>query len=56
MNVRIIQNSAGASGIGSFSLYLVDTVTGAVGTKELQWGENEWDDDVEFKKQIRRGY
>jgi hypothetical protein len=33
-------------------LYLIDTKTGAVGTKGLNWGENEWDDDVEFKEQV----
>jgi len=48
--IGIIQNTAGASGIGSFSLYLVDTVTGAVGVKGLSWGENKWDYDIEFKK------
>jgi len=51
--IGIIQNTAGASGIGSFSLYLVDTVTGAVGIKELQWGENKWADDIEFKELTR---
>ena len=48
--IGIIQNTAGASGIGSYTLYLIDTVTGAVGTKELQWGENKWADDIEFKE------
>jgi hypothetical protein len=51
--IGIIQNIAGATGYGSFSLYLVDTVTGAVGVKGLNWGENEWADDIEFKELTR---
>jgi hypothetical protein len=31
-------------------LYLIDTKTGAVGTKGLNWGENKWANDIEFKK------
>jgi len=54
--IGIIQNIAGATGYGSFTLYLIDTKTGVVGRKELQWGENKWADDIEFKEQIRRGY
>jgi hypothetical protein len=34
--------------IASFSLHLIDIKTGAVGKKRLNWGENEWDDDVEW--------
>lgn len=48
--IGIIQNSAGATGYGGFILYLIDTKTGAVGTKELRWGENKWNNDVEFKE------
>jgi hypothetical protein len=48
--IGIIQNTAGATGIGSYTLYLIDTVTGAVGIKGLNWGENKWDYDIEFKK------
>jgi len=44
--IGIIQDVAGATGLGSYTLYLIDTVTGAFGVKELEWGENEWDDDV----------
>jgi len=51
--IGIIQNTAGASGIGSYTLYLIDTVTGAVGIKELQWGENKWADDIGFKELTR---
>ena len=46
--IGIIQDVAGATGLGSFTLYLIDTDTGAVGEKELEWGENEWDGDVEW--------
>lgn len=46
--IGIIQNIAGATGHGSFTLYLIDTVTGAVGKKSLKWGKNEWRDGVEF--------
>jgi len=46
--IGIIQNSAGSTGVGSFYLTLIDTVTGAVGKKRLQWGENKWDYNVEF--------
>ncbi len=46
--IGIIQDVAGATGLGSFTLYLIDTVTGAVGEKELEWGENEWGNNVEF--------
>jgi len=46
--IGIIQNIAGSSGVGSIYLYLIDTVTGAVAETELDWGENEWDDNVEF--------
>jgi hypothetical protein len=51
--IGIIRNPYGASGHGSFYLYLINTTTGVVGIKELQWGENKWDDDVEFKEQIK---
>ena len=47
--IGIIKNSYGASGHGRFTLYLIDTVTGAVAETKLNWGENEWDDNVEFK-------
>jgi len=47
--IGIIQNVAGASGHGSHRLFLIDSITGAIGEKRLQWGENKWDDDVEFK-------
>ena len=47
--IGIIQNIAGSSGVGSHHLTLIDTVTGAVGEKELEWGENEWGNDIEFK-------
>jgi|GEM_PF-1276929 len=46
--IGIIQNIAGSSGVGSHHLTLIDTVTGAVGEKELEWGENEWGNNVEF--------
>jgi len=46
--IGIIQDVAGSSGLGSYTLYLIDTVTGAFGVKELQWGENEWGNNVEF--------
>jgi len=46
--IGIIQNIAGASGHGSFMLYLVDTTTGAVGKKKLTWDKNEWRGGVEF--------
>jgi hypothetical protein len=46
--IGIIQNSAGATGYGSHSFYVIDTKTGAVGKKGLNWGENKWDSDVEF--------
>jgi len=46
--IGIIKDTAGATGIGSFSLHLIDIKTGAVGKKRLNWGENEWDDDVEW--------
>ena len=46
--IGIIQNIAGSSGVGSIYLYLIDTVTGAIGEKQLQWGENEWSDDIKF--------
>jgi hypothetical protein len=46
--IGIIQDTAGSTGIGSFSLYLIDTKTGAVGVKGLNWGDNEWDNDVEW--------
>lgn len=52
--IGIITNIAGSTGIGSFSITFIDTVTGAAGEKRLNWGENEWDSDVEFKEQTRR--
>jgi hypothetical protein len=51
--IGIIRNTAGATGYGSFTLYLIDTKTGAVGTKGLNWGENEWGGGVEFKEQTK---
>jgi len=51
--IGIIRNTAGATGYGSFTLYLIDTKTGAVGIKGLHWGENKWGGGVEFKEQTR---
>lgn len=47
--IGIIQNYYGASGLGSFYFYLINVSTGAVAYKELEWGENKWHNDVEFK-------
>ena len=46
--IGIIQDVAGSTGLGSFSLYLIDTVTGSIAEVGLDWGENEWNDNIKL--------